>query len=128
MANLIEIPYNDGTTETNVLINGDAVFDIEITYDALTGTLFNIGLQELGHYDDEIVGGYVKNISIYFAGSGHTSTDIGINDANALKEEIRRNASNPGRIGSWKPLNYDLDPVRYSITSYKSLSKATSTY
>ena len=58
----------------------------------------------------------------------NTGTDIGINDANALKEEIRRNASNPGRIGSWKPLNYDLDPVRYSITSYKSLSKATSTY
>ena len=126
MANLIEIPYNDGVTETNVLINGDAVFDIEISYDAVTGTLFNIGLQELGHCYNG--GGNVKNISIYFAGSGHTSTDIGIHDANALKQEIRRNASKPGGIGSWKPLNYDSDPVRYSITSYKSLSKPAGDY
>jgi len=127
MANLIEIPYDDGTTQTNVLINGDAVFDIEISYDAGTGTKFNIGLQELGHYDDEISPA-VKNINLWFAGSGHTSTDITIQDANSLKKEIRVNAAQPGKIGSWKPQNYNGDPVRYSITSYTSFNTPATDY
>jgi len=127
MANLIEIPYDDGTTQTNVIINGDAVFDVEVSYDAGTGTLFNIGLQELGHYDDEITPA-VKNILLYFAGSGHTSTDITIKDANSLKKEIRVNAARPGRVGSWKPQNYNIDPARYSITSYDSSNDVADNY
>lgn len=118
MANLIEIPYDDGTTQTNVVINADAVFDIERSYDPGTGTTFNIGLEQLGTYNDGV--GYLKSLTLVFGTAGHSTDDIPLAAAQSLKETMVKNTQTPGNIAMWRPSSYSLDPARYSITSYTS--------
>lgn len=117
MANLIEIPYDDGTTQTNVIINADAVFDIERSYDG-AGTTLTVGLERLGTYQDGDA--YIKSISLIFGTVGHSDDDIPLSDVQALKAAMLKNTQSPGNIASWHPANYILDPAKYSITSYTS--------
>jgi len=126
MANLIEIPFNDGVTETQLLFNMDNIFDIEYTWDAVTGAKFQCGLSKLGVYDSKVEN--IKDIILYFNGTGITENDITSADSQSLKEAIISNLKSPSRIGSWRPISYHLDPVKYSVTSYQSSSSATTDF
>mgnify|MGYP003150928918 CR=1 FL=1 len=126
MANLIEIPFDDGVTETQVLFNMDRIFDIEYSWDPATGVKFLCGLSKLGVYQSG--SNNIKDISIFFNGAGITEDDITQADIQSLKDTIIKNVTRPSSIGKWHPLSYHNDPAKYSITSYQSSDTLATTF
>ena len=120
MANYIKIPYDDGTTQTDVLFNADNIIDIQVNWSG-GGNHFTLYFQAMGAPAGNA---FVKSLVLSFVGAGATQTDIVQADVNNLKSAIAKNAMNPGNIAVWTPINYKLDPVRYSITSYRNDSAA----
>jgi hypothetical protein len=126
MANLIEIPFDDGVTETQALFNMDRIFDIEYSWDPVTGVKFLCGLSKLGVFIDG--SNNIKDISIFFNGAGITEDDITQADVQSLKDAIIKNVTRPSSIGKWHPISYLNDPAKYSITSYQSSDTPTSNF
>lgn len=119
MANLIEIPFNDGTTTTNALFNIPSIFEVRNEWDgAGPQNVITVYTAMTGNTDQP---NYLKAIEIVFAGVGGAPVadgDITDNDVQNLKNTIANNIKTPGNIATWHPALYSLDPDRYCCTNY----------
>lgn len=122
MANLIEVPYDDGTTQTNIVLNVNDTMDVERVFDPATGITLTIVLSMPQGYTAQ----YLRTIELVY-GNATSNTDIPQVDQQSLKTAIVKSARQPGNVLFWAPANYTIDQVTNSVTSYRNGSIAATT-
>jgi len=122
MANLIEVPYDDGTTQTNIVLNVDNTMDVEREFDPATGVKLTIVLSTPQGYSSL----YLRTIELTY-GNATSSTDIPQVDQQSLKTAIVKSARQPGNVLFWAPANYTVDKATNSVTSYRNGAIAATT-
>lgn len=113
MANLIEVPYDDGTTQTNIVLNVNDTMDVEREFDPATGVKLTIVLSIPQGYNNF----YLRTIELIY-GNATSITDIPQVDQQSLKTAIVKSARQPGNVLFWAPANYTIDKATNSVTSY----------
>ncbi len=115
MANLIEVPYDDGTTQTNIVLNVDDTMDVERTFDSVDGTTLTIVISTPQGYTTF----YLRTIILTF-GNATNILDIPRVDQNSLKAAIVKSTRQPGSVVFWAPANHTINPTLASVTSYQN--------
>jgi hypothetical protein len=115
MANLIEVPYDDGTTQTNIVLNVDNTMDVERAFDPVTGVKLTIVLSITQGYNTF----YLRTIELTY-GNATSNDDVPQIDQQSLKTAIIKSARQPGNVLFWAPANYTIDQATNSVTSYRN--------
>lgn len=115
MANLIEVPYDDGTTQTNIVLNVNDTMDVEREFDPATGVKLIIVLSMPQGYSSY----YLRTIELTY-GNATSNDDVPQIDQQSIKTAIVKSARQPGNVLFWAPTNYTIDQATNSVTSYRN--------